>query len=257
MADIGAPDVHPGMDALAFQDGLQFPGGGQQLVLPGALAAAQDELVGLVVQLLVGMVRREVAHIIAGAVAVDQVVHIAAKELAGIVDAAEGDGAVEQVRPAQVEVDRMAGAHAGAAGQDLAGMIRAHLPIDLQDAGHQLGGDVVVIPLLHLDARALRAGGVPAFPVDAVAAEDLQPAGLDPGLGDAAHAKVLPVVKAAALAGEDQDGPAGMAEHLELHVAVEIIAVLFVVADLHILTAPFWFVSFCVYGVRFWADAPF
>ena len=179
------------------------------------------------------MGRGEIAHVIAGGIAVDKIVHIPTEEHAGGIQAAECDRAVEDVRAAQEEVDGVAAAHAGTAGQDLAGVVVAQLTVDLKQAGHKFLADIIVPALLHLDTRALGAVVVPALGVDAVHCEDLQPAVIHPAGSGVAHVAVLPVKEASALARENHDGPSGVAVDLELHKSVQKTAVLFVIADLH------------------------
>ena len=73
---------------------------------PMRLTAADDGLL-VPVQLHIGVVLREVAHIVHGGVHIDQLVHVVAEAVVGGVDAAEGQTAAEDVGAAEIEVDRV------------------------------------------------------------------------------------------------------------------------------------------------------
>ena len=102
VVDIVAPQVYPDGDVLGLKNALEIPGGVR--LLPGALTAADDRFL-VAEQLHVGMVLREVGHVIHGGVHVDQLVHVIAKAVGRRVDAAEGQTAAEDVRAAEIQVD--------------------------------------------------------------------------------------------------------------------------------------------------------
>ena len=112
---IVAPQVYPDGDVLGFEDALEEPCGIR--LLPVALTAADDRLLAAE-QLHIGVILREVLHVVHGRVHVHQLVHIIAEAIVGRVDAAEGQTAAEHIRAAQVQVDRMGGTQTAAKGND-------------------------------------------------------------------------------------------------------------------------------------------
>ena len=136
----------------------EIPGGVR--LLPGALAAADDRFL-VAEQLHVGMVLREVGHVIHGGVHVDQLVHVIAKAVGRRVDAAEGQTAAEDVRAAEIQVDGMGGTQTAAKGDDAGVSVPAvPLPGDLLELGHGLVHDVVEPLLVAADAPVGVAVGV-------------------------------------------------------------------------------------------------
>ena len=100
--------------------------------------------------------------------------------------------------------------------------------------GDQLAGDVAEILLLHFGpAPGAQPLGQEAVLVDAVGAEQLDAAVLDQPGRRVGHAVVLPVVKAAALAGERQHRHAPRAVDLELHVPAQGRAPLLIISAFH------------------------
>ena len=108
MIDVEAPVFKAGVDALLTANGVQIPGGLQQRTLPGALAADDQGLLA-VVQVFVVMAVGQVPQVQAGAVVVDQVIAIVAEKLLVVIQAGDGEAAVEQVRAAVVQVRRVHG----------------------------------------------------------------------------------------------------------------------------------------------------
>ena len=115
MADIGAPVVDPGADALFAQGAIQQAGGGQHLLFPGALAHADHNLAG-VQQLNPGVAGLHAADGADRRILVYHLVHVVAQEMLGLVGAGQGNHRVKQVRPAEQRVDRVHGPHAEAHG---------------------------------------------------------------------------------------------------------------------------------------------
>ena len=85
---------------------------------------------------------------------------------------------------------------------------------------HKLAAEVIEPPLLHLGARPAFPPGEPALAVHAVGTKKPKLPALDKRGERGRKAAVLPVVKAAALAGERQAGLPGMAVDLEFHLAL-------------------------------------
>ena len=232
MVDIVAPQVYPDGDVLGLKDALEIPGGVR--LLPVALTAADD---GLLVpeQLHIGVILREVDHVIHRGVHIDQLIHIIAEAVVGGVDAAEGQTAAEDVREAEIQIDGMGRAQTASKGDDARFVVPA-VPLagDVADLGHGFLHDVADPLLIAADAPvgvAVRVG--PGLLVDGVDGEDHHLTGLDPRGQRIGHVEVLEVKKPAILAGDVEHRPAGVAIDLALHLAAERGAVILKILHFH------------------------
>ena len=105
---------------------------------------------------------------------------------------------------------------------------------EMEDAYDELSGQVDEILFLQLGAAAGRdVPGPQTFGVDAVGGEELDLACVQQGSHRIGHPIVLPIVKAAAPCGQRQNRHTGGAVDLELHLAAEHPAPLFVIGTLH------------------------
>ena len=156
-------------------------------------------------------------------VGIDEVVHVAVETVGGVVEAAHGEHAVEEVGPAEEEVGSVETTHGAARGDE-------HLLGVVLDVGQEFVGDVAKPAFVSLDAPALVAPLVrPCFPVDAVDADDAQAACLDEGCEYVYHAVVLPIEEAAVLAGKGEQGLSVVAVDFIFHFAAEVLAPPFVI----------------------------
>ena len=207
------------MDALLAAHGVQPPGRFQQRLLPGALTA-DDEALLAVVHILVEVAVGQILQIQAGAVVVDQIVAVITKELLVVVQAGNGEAAVEQVGTAVVQVRRVHGAHGRAEGQN-ALIVAVGKAGNVADGGYHFIDHIVVPALVVLDAPAVvRTLSGPGFVVDGVDGEDHAPAGLNPGCPVVDHVEGLKIPEPPRLTGNEQDGLTAAAVDLEFHVPV-------------------------------------
>ena len=221
MVHVVAPEVKPGVDALLGEVALEQRGGAHALVLPGALAHAEDD-VALGQQLHVGVVGRQVLHEVHRGVVVEGLVHPAAEEVLGVVAARKRDAALEQVGATQRDDGGVGGAHGAAGGE------RQELGLVLLlDERHELVHHVGVVGLLHGGAGLLVALTVgPALLVHGIDAEQLDLATFHEVGQLVHHAEVLVLVGQAILRGEHDHGVALGAVDKDVHVAAEGVAVL-------------------------------
>ncbi len=149
-------------------------------------------------------------------VVVDVVVGVAVREPFDVVEARHREHALHEVRMAQREVDRVVRAEARARRDE------ERVRVAVRGEREQLGTQVMVVLLVtDRGVRGMFAAVVPALLVDAVHAEELEPAVLDPVRDLADHAAVLPLEEPAHRCGEHEDPGAAVPEHEQLHVAPE------------------------------------
>ena len=182
------------------------------------------------------MIGGHVVQVQHGAVVVDQIVAVVAKELLVVVQAGDGEAAVEQVRAAVIEVRRVHGPHGAAEGHDSL-IIPVARSGEMADIGYQLVCNIVVPPLVVFDAPAVvRPQGRPGLVVDGIGAVDRAFAAFNPGGPGLGHVVALKVKKPPPLAGEKQHGLSAGAVDLELHVPVQVCAVVLEITYFHMNT---------------------
>ena len=193
--------------------------GAYALVLPGALAHADDEL-ALVVEVDVGVVGGHVGEKVDGGVVIERGVHPVAEEVRGVIHARERDAPLEEVGTAQRVDHRVRGAHAASRGE------RAQVGVvDLVDEGDDLLAGVAVVRLLDVGAPDFVAPLLrPAVLVDGVDADELDAFLLDEVGEVLDHAEVLVVGAGGVLGGEDDDGVTCAAVDDDVHVTAEVFA---------------------------------
>ena len=233
---IVTPVFKAGGDALPTADGVQLPGGFQQGLFPCTLTDDNQALL-VPVHVHVEVILGHVGKIEDRAVVVNQVVTVVAEELFVVVEAGDGEAAVEQVGTPVVQICSVHSAHGSTEGHD-ALVIAVGKTCDMLDGGNQLGGDVAHPLLVVLDAPAVvSALSGPCFVVDGVAGEYHHLAGLDPGSPGLVHMEALEVPEAACLAGDEQNGLAAVAIDLEFHLAVQVSAPMLFVPNFHEFTS--------------------
>lgn len=234
MADIIAPEVHPGGNVFVGEQFLHARTVFLHRMFPGASAAAQDD-VPVAVEIHEGMIQRHAVNVIHRRVGIDQVIEIVGEEETRIVGAGQGDAAGKSFRCAEQEVEGVGAAHGAAGCQDALRAEAVVFPADFLKARTEFVHDVVEILFLGLDAGAVvRVGGAPGVIIVAVAAEHLDAAVFDERGQAADEAVVLEVIKASALAGKSQHGLAGAAVELEFHIASQGAAVFLEVLSIHL-----------------------
>ena len=232
MVHVEAPVLEPGGDALLAADGIQLTGGGQQSLFPGTLADDHDALL-IAVHIHVEVILRNVGQVEDGAVVVDQIVAVVTEEFLVVVQSGDGEAGIEQVGTAVVQVGSVHGTHGSAEGHDAVG-VAVGLIADVVDGGHQLQGDVAEPVFVVFDTAALVTVQVsPGFVVDGVTGNDHYLTGFDPGSPGLVHVEALKVPEPAGLAGDEQNGAAGMAVDLKFHLAVQMAAPVLFVANFH------------------------
>src|SRR5713101_9274156 len=175
---------------------------------------AQRTQQGLVVQ--AGQERKRIREVRA-------VVVIAIEPARGVEGAAHGDEAAHAGRMSQREQHRMQGAER-----------RARRDRRVGDTCHDLVEDVGLVLNVARDAlRRRRASRVPRFAVDAVDADHLEGAAVDPVRDGADETEVLPLVEAAHRGRKRKEGAPPAAEMQQLHVTPEGVAEFLVVLALH------------------------
>ena len=179
------------------------------------------------------MVGGKIGKVQHGAVVVDQIVTVVAEEILVVIKAGDGKAAVKQIRPAVVKVCRVHGAHGAAKDQNV--LVEAvPLSAQVENVGHQLLGDVAEPFLVILDAPAIVCPlGSPGFVVDAVGRVNGALPALNPGRPGVHHFEVLKVKKPAALTGNKQHRLSGMTVNLELHIPLQMTAVVLEVTNFH------------------------
>ena len=188
---IEAPVFKTGLDALLAADRIQPAGGLQQGFFPCTLTA-DDQALLAVVQIHVVVICRQVCQIQIGAVVVNQVVAVIAEELLLVIQAGDGEGAVEQIRAAVVEVCGVHSAHRCAEGHDIAAAAV------VMNGGNHLIDNVVVPVLVILNAPAVvRAHSGPGFIVDGIHSEDHALAFFDPACPMVDHLEAFKVPETA------------------------------------------------------------
>ena len=179
------------------------------------------------------MIRRHARDVIARAVGVDQIVHVAAERVAGIVHARERQAAVKQVRAAEDQVRGVLRAHGAAEGHDHF-LMPVALAGEVMNLRHELVHDVMEPGLVALDAPAVVAALVgPGLAVDGVDGEDHDLARVDPRTEDVVHVEAFKIHEAAGLAGDEQHRLAAMAVDLHFHVAAQAVGIVLEIADFH------------------------
>ena len=173
------------------------------------------------------MVGRHLAQEIDGRVHEREFVAVHGEAVAGSVQAAQCNDGVEDVRAAEEEVAGMESTHGTTRYDEGLGLALAHL-------GDKFLGNVVIPALVLLYAPAVVGRAVaPRLAVYAVHADGAYLALFYPGCENVYHAEVLKVEVAAVLRGEDEDGASLLAVCLVLHLALEMIAEMFVVLSFH------------------------
>ena len=232
MVHIVAPQVYPDGDVLGLEDALEEPCGIR--LLPVALTAADDRLLAAE-QLHVGVILREVLHVVHGRVHVHQLVHIIAEAIVGRVDAAEGQTAAEHIRAAQVQVDRMGSAQTAAKGNDTGQVVPAVALLGhILDLGHSLLHDIAQPLLIAANAPigvTLRVG--PGLLVHGINGDHHDLTGIDPRGKGVGHVEVLKIEEAAILTGDVQHRAACVAVNFALHVAAQRRAVVLKILHFH------------------------
>ena len=175
---------------LCFKDALEQPCGVR--LFPVALTAADDSFLAAE-QLHIGVILREVLHVVHRGVHVHQLVHIVAKAVVSSVDAAECQTAAEDIRAAQIQVYRVGGAQTAPEGDD-AGQVAPAVALLRQMLKHRsdLAGDVAQPLLIAADAPirvALRVG--PGLLVHGINGDHHDLTSIDPWGKGVGHVEVL------------------------------------------------------------------
>ena len=147
----------------------------------------------------------QVGNIVAGGVKVDVVVVVAAKEVAHIIFAAQGDDPFEALRMAQSKVEGVIGAKATAVGDQVG------IAIFLLDERQHLVQEVSFKLHVAFDpATGMRPATVEALHINAIDTVELKPALVDivPQVGD--HAAVFIFIETPPACREDDDRRAGV-----------------------------------------------
>ena len=232
VVNVVAPVVAPGVHAQRAEGVVHDVLGAQAFLLPGALAAAQNDLAP-VVKVDVGVVVRSIGQEVNGGVEVQGGVHPVAKEELRVVAAGERDDALEEVRAAQEGDKGVRGAKRAAHRKRT--QVRA---IALVHEGNDLLAHVVVERLDYLDAQNVVATAVgPALSIDGVEDKELDLAALDVVLHGVDHAELLVAVAHRVLDRKCDDGPSGLTIDADAHVLAEVLAMCGYRFPIH-LTAP-------------------
>ena len=235
MVDIAAPVFKSRVDALAAADLVQTAGTLQKHILPGALTDHNQGFLA-VVHGHIGVIGRHVVQVKHRAVVVHQIIAVVAEEFLVVIQAGNGEAAVEEIRAAVIEVRRVHGAHGAAEGHN-ALVIAVALAGQMPDIGHQFVHNIVKPALVVFDAPAVvRTHGCPGLIVDGVGAVHGALAGLDPGGPGFRHVVPLKIEEPPALAGKKQYRLAIGAIDLELHIPVQIGAVVLEITYFHLIT---------------------
>ena len=217
---------------LCFKDALEQPCGVR--LFPVALTAADDSFLAAE-QLHIGVILREVLHVVHGGVHVHQLVHIVAKAVVSSVDAAECQTAAEDIRAAQIQVYRVGGAQTAPEGDD-AGQVAPAVALLRQMLKHRsdLAGDVAQPLLIAADAPVGVALCVrPCFLIHGVDGKHHDLPGLDPRGKGVGHVEVFKIEESAVLTGDIQHRAACVAVKLALHIPAQFRAVLLEILHLH------------------------
>lgn len=170
--------------------------------------------------------------VFAGTALGDIVIHVAAGPFADIIDTAHTDDAVEMFGEAQSNTDRMIGTKAGTGGDAKV------IGIFGLGEGYYFLDDVILILQMPMSFVAVLDVAVePAFGVDAVDAVDLDPAVFEMFSYRLVHLSVFPVKEATLGGGKHNYAGSRMAPDDQLHVAVEVGAVPFMILSLHLIIA--------------------
>ena len=232
MVDIVTPQVYPDGDMLCLKDALEQPCGVR--LFPVALTAADDSFLAAE-QLHIGVILREVLHVVHRGVHVHQLVHIVAKAVVSSVDAAECQTAAEDIRAAQIQVYRVGGAQTAPEGDD-AGQVAPAVALLRQMLKHRsdLAGDVAQPLLIAADAPVGIALCVrPGFLIHGVDGKHHDLPGLDPRGKGIGHVEVFKIEESAVLTGNIQHRAACVAVKLALHIPSQFRAVLLEILHLH------------------------
>ena len=235
MVDIFAPEVDPSGDIQTLEMLLQQTGISLGIILPGTLTAADDDIAAAVL-LQQMVVVGHIADKVTGRVVINLHIGVVLEEILGVEQAAEGQAAAEQIGTAQVEVDTVIAAHAGASEHHLTviAVEGVGLGMDLVQTGQQLITDVLDVLLMpHDTAMMVAVLGAPGLLIHTTDAEQLHLAILQLISDGVYHAAALKVKELAILAGENDEGQTGVAVDLEFHVALEIVGVFLVVTGMH------------------------
>ena len=210
MADVLAPELHLRWHPSSCEQAGQRVVAGQQCIFPGALAdRGVDVGVAIAVQprVVIGQVSQQPQRRVVGH---ERVLGIT-EEVAGVIDAAEGDEGVEQVGASKKADGGMHSTH-GVAGGDQGFGPSGLFP----DESDDLLGDVAVVALLQPGPMPwVLVGRRPRLGVDGVDAEQAQLPGGQPGAQGLDHAEVGVVAEPARQAREHDGGLAGVTMDVE------------------------------------------
>jgi len=173
---------------------------------------------------VVGQIGDEIRRIVEVAV----VIVVTIQKLMDVECAAHADTVSYDVRMLQREINAMVPAEAAARHTQLRCLI---LPAEKrQEFVQQVA---LVLQMAHDPHSRMHALVVPAFGIDAIGAEHLELSPLDLGGKGADHAAVLVFKELSHGGGKDEEGRPGMPEDESLHVAVQFLAVTFVIFAVH------------------------
>ena len=227
MVDVEAPVVEPCRHSFFLEDAVHFAGAPQQVFFPAALTHA-EHYGALAIHLHPRVVARHILQEILRRVFVYGAIHISVEAVAGVIESAQGNHAVEQVGPAEEEVGSMKAAHRAAAGEKHLFVVHAYV-------WQQFVNHIAEPTLVLLNAPALVATFVrPRFPVDAVDANHTQAACLDKRCKHIKHVIVLPIVEPAVLTWECNHCLPVVAVNFIFHVTIEVVTPPFVIFYIHI-----------------------
>ena len=219
MIHVIAPEITPDLNSLGAEVSIQHPLGLNPFLLPGSLADTED-ILSAVVQGDVGMVRRHSSDEIHGRIVVESAVHPSAEEISGVIDAGEGDHALEEIRTAQAHDGGVGCSHAAARGDGApVGMVFS------VNEGKHFFNNIVIIALLIPGSPGLVAGFIgPAVLIHRVDAENLNSASIDIIGQGVNHAEVFIVAALAVLGLKYQERISAVTVYQNMHVPVQAVA---------------------------------
>lgn len=158
---------------------------------------------------------------------------IIAEGIEGIIHAGERQHAVKQIRAAEEQVRRVHRAHRAAERHDRH-LTPVALAREVANLRHHLIDDVVEPALMLFDALARVAAVIrPRFVVDGIDGEHHDFARVDIRAEHVVHVEIFEIIETPCLTGNEQHRLAAMAVDLELHFAVQVVGIAFVITNFH------------------------